>query len=61
MPVIVSARFPTRVLELVEMVSVVLLPVVELGVNDALALLGRPLTEKDTAALKPFARLTVIS
>ena len=58
-PVIVSVRVPRPVFELVETVRVDVVPVVELGLNEADDLFGSPLTENDTAELKPPARLTV--
>ena len=60
-PVIVSVRVPTLVRELVETVSVEVVPVVELGLNEADDLVGRPLTENETAEPKPAARFTVIA
>ena len=61
-PVIVSVRVPSLVLELVETVSVELVPVVEVGfgLNDADDLFGSPLTEKLTCGPKPFSRVTVM-
>jgi hypothetical protein len=59
-PVIVSVFVPALVLELVETVSVVLVPVVELGLNVALDRFGSPLTENATAEVKPLSRLTLI-
>ena len=59
-PVIVSVRVPGFVLELVETVSVDVLPVVELGLNEADERLGSPLTENETDEPKPFDLFTVI-
>jgi hypothetical protein len=58
-PVIVSVRVPRPVLEPVETVSVEVVPVVEFGLNEADDLFGSPLTENETAELKPPERLTV--
>jgi hypothetical protein len=60
-PVIVSVRVPRVVREFVVTVSVELPPVVELGLNAAVALFGRPLTENETAEPKPLVRFTVIA
>jgi hypothetical protein len=59
--VIVSVRVPRVVLEPVVTVSVEPLPVVELGLNDAVARLGRPLTENETDEPKPPDRFTLIA
>ena len=60
-PVMVSVRVPVFVREPVATVSVVLLPVVELGLNEADDLFGSPLTENETGEAKPFDRFTVIA
>ena len=60
MPVTVSVRVPRVVFEVVDTVSVELVPVVELGLNEALERLGSPLTENDTAEPKPVSRFTAI-
>ena len=59
-PVIVSVRVPTLVRGVVETVSVEVLPVVELGLNEADVRFGSPLTENATAEVKPLVRSTVI-
>jgi hypothetical protein len=58
-PVIVSVRVPRFVRELVETVSVEVVPVVELGLNEPDDWFGSPLTEKETLEPKPFDLLTV--
>jgi hypothetical protein len=55
----VSVRVPRVVFELVVTVSVELVPVVELGLNEPVARLGSPLTANETAEPNPFVRLTV--
>jgi len=57
--VIVNVRVPVLVRLVVDTVSVDVLPVVELGLNDADDLVGSPLTENDTADPKPPVRFTV--
>jgi hypothetical protein len=58
-PVIVSVGLPVGVLALDETVSVVLpLPVTVVGLNDATAPVGSPLTPKLTTPAKPFAGVT---
>jgi hypothetical protein len=60
-PVIVRVRVPVLVRELVETVSVELFPVVELGLNEADDLFGRPLTENETDEVKPLSRFTAMA
>ena len=57
-PVIVSVLVTVLVFGEVETVSVELVPVVELGLNDADVRLGRPLTENETDDVK-LNRFTV--
>ncbi len=59
-PVTVTVTVPVLAVPLAASVNV-LVPVVLLGLNDAVTPLGRPAADKLTLPLKPFCALTVIA
>ena len=58
-PLTFGAKLPATVPEFVVIVSVEVLPVVDAGLNEALAPVGRPLTDRLTVPAK-FLRLIAI-
>ena len=58
-PVIVRLYVPLGVRPDVDMVSVTLVPVVEVGANAAVALAGRPVIVNPTDGVNPWSRLIV--
>ena len=59
-PVTVTCEVPTGVLAAAANVTVLLLPVVDAGLNVAVAPAGRPLAVKVTAPVKPIRRVMAI-
>ncbi len=61
LPVMVRVALPAGVLEVVDTVRVeVVLPLIEAGLNEAVAPAGRPLTLSVTVPLNPFKAVTVV-